>query len=170
MIQPPEAVPGALEERPPTVLVVDDAPGNLNLLDAILGDSGYRVATSGSGATPMPMGLACCAIEMIATTMARYDMARFGAEIFKDTTHNLPGVPKSRRFPEQDLKGRRIEYPTRPENGKAGVVAPGVVSPANRPRSEAGPCPGKAADGNRCSPQVRPRSDRAVQSDDVGLQ
>ena len=29
------------------------------------------------------MGLACCAIEMIATTMARYDLARFGAEVFR---------------------------------------------------------------------------------------
>ena len=28
---------------------------------------------------PLNFGLACCAIEMIATTMARYDMARFGA-------------------------------------------------------------------------------------------
>ena len=28
-------------------------------------------------------GLACCAIEMIATTMARYDLARFGAEVFR---------------------------------------------------------------------------------------
>ncbi len=27
---------------------------------------------------PMQFGLACCAIEMIATTMARYDLARFG--------------------------------------------------------------------------------------------
>ncbi len=32
---------------------------------------------------PMQFGLACCAIEMIATTMARYDMARFGAEVFR---------------------------------------------------------------------------------------
>jgi len=32
---------------------------------------------------PLQFGLACCAIEMIATTMARYDMARFGAEIFR---------------------------------------------------------------------------------------
>jgi NADH-quinone oxidoreductase subunit B len=31
----------------------------------------------------MQFGLACCAIEMIATTMARYDLARFGAEIFR---------------------------------------------------------------------------------------
>jgi NADH-quinone oxidoreductase subunit B len=32
---------------------------------------------------PMQFGLACCAIEMIAATMARYDMARFGAEVFR---------------------------------------------------------------------------------------
>jgi NADH-quinone oxidoreductase subunit B len=32
---------------------------------------------------PMNFGLACCAIEMIAATMARYDMARFGAEVFR---------------------------------------------------------------------------------------
>ena len=32
---------------------------------------------------PLNFGLACCAIEMIAATMARYDLARFGAEVFR---------------------------------------------------------------------------------------
>lgn len=32
---------------------------------------------------PLQFGLACCAIEMISTTMARYDMARFGAEVYR---------------------------------------------------------------------------------------
>jgi len=36
-----------------------------------------------SSVWPLNFGLACCAIEMIATTMARYDMARFGAEVFR---------------------------------------------------------------------------------------
>lgn len=32
---------------------------------------------------PLQFGLACCAIEMIASTMARYDIARFGSEVFR---------------------------------------------------------------------------------------
>lgn len=34
---------------------------------------------------PLSFGLACCAIEMMATGMARYDLARFGAELFRAT-------------------------------------------------------------------------------------
>ena len=32
---------------------------------------------------PTMFGLACCAMEMIATATPRYDIARFGAEIFR---------------------------------------------------------------------------------------
>jgi NADH-quinone oxidoreductase subunit B len=32
---------------------------------------------------PMPMGLACCAIELMAASCARYDIARFGAEVMR---------------------------------------------------------------------------------------
>ena len=32
---------------------------------------------------PLGFGLACCAIEMIAASMARFDLARFGAEVFR---------------------------------------------------------------------------------------
>src|ERR1700750_2665193 len=32
---------------------------------------------------PMPMGLACCAIELMATASSRFDIARFGSEVMR---------------------------------------------------------------------------------------
>ncbi|MEJ6602765.1 MAG: NADH-quinone oxidoreductase subunit NuoB [Opitutaceae bacterium] len=32
---------------------------------------------------PMPMGLACCAIELMGSAAARFDIARFGAEVMR---------------------------------------------------------------------------------------
>ena len=32
---------------------------------------------------PLQFGLACCAIEMIAAATARFDIARFGSEVFR---------------------------------------------------------------------------------------
>ena len=32
---------------------------------------------------PMPMGLACCAIELMATASARFDISRFGMEVMR---------------------------------------------------------------------------------------
>lgn len=51
----------------------------LNMLDQVV-NWGRR-----SSIWPLQFGLACCAIEMICTAAARFDIARFGAELFRAT-------------------------------------------------------------------------------------
>jgi NADH-quinone oxidoreductase subunit B len=53
--------------------------------DTIITTSIEKVADWGrkSSLWPALFGLACCAIEMMATGASRYDLARFGAEVFR---------------------------------------------------------------------------------------
>ncbi|MGB2694816.1 MAG: NADH-quinone oxidoreductase subunit B family protein [Dehalococcoidia bacterium] len=68
------------QETIPLVTDIDeDLKGNL-LLSSV--DQVLNWARS-SSLWPVMFGLACCAIEMIATATPRYDIARFGAEVFR---------------------------------------------------------------------------------------
>jgi NADH-quinone oxidoreductase subunit B len=58
-------------------------PGQQGILMGKL-DQILRLAQTNS-LWPMTFGLACCAIEMMSTGAARFDMARFGAEVFRAT-------------------------------------------------------------------------------------
>ena len=60
--------------------VEEKLPGGLNVLVT-------RIANWGRAASiyPLTSGLACCAIEMMATSMSRFDISRFGSEIFRAT-------------------------------------------------------------------------------------
>jgi NADH-quinone oxidoreductase subunit B len=50
----------------------------------MLGSVAKLVGALRAGSTwPVTMGLACCAIEMMATGTARFDVARFGMEVFR---------------------------------------------------------------------------------------
>ena len=60
-------------------------PDSENLQDHIaLGKLGDLVDWARKGSLwPLTFGLACCAIEMMATVGAKYDISRFGAEVFR---------------------------------------------------------------------------------------
>ncbi len=62
-------------------VVEEDEDVRRNLLVTSV-DSVMNWARS-SSLWPVMFGLACCAIEMIATATPRYDISRFGAEIFR---------------------------------------------------------------------------------------
>ena len=63
----------------PLIEVPDDIKGNLVVtsVDALINWSRK------SALWPVTFGLACCAFEMIATAMGRFDIARFGMEAFR---------------------------------------------------------------------------------------
>ena len=63
----------------PSIQVPDDLKGNLVVtsIDALV-NWGRK-----SALWPVAFGLACCAFEMMATAMGRFDIARFGMEAFR---------------------------------------------------------------------------------------
>ena len=77
MVQPDDRIP--LVPVPASTTVEQDLEQNL-LLGKVDGVLNWARSSS---LWPVMFGLACCAIEMIATATPRYDIARFGAEIFR---------------------------------------------------------------------------------------
>lgn len=68
-----------LEEEVRRHIAVTSWPKLLDMLDKVV-NWGRR-----SSIWPLQFGLACCAIEMICTAASRFDIARFGAELFRAT-------------------------------------------------------------------------------------
>lgn len=69
----------------PGVTVPEELSNNVMITNiAKLLDPAYNWARRNS-IWPMVFGLACCAIEMICTASSRYDLARFGMEVFRAT-------------------------------------------------------------------------------------
>lgn len=67
------------------VVVPDELANNVFITNiAKLLDPAYNWARRNS-VWPLVFGLACCAIEMICTASSRFDLARFGMEVFRAT-------------------------------------------------------------------------------------
>lgn len=69
----------------PSKLVSDDLKGNV-IVTALSGflDVIYNWARSNS-VWPLTFGTSCCAIEMMSTGMSKFDISRFGSEVFRAT-------------------------------------------------------------------------------------
>jgi NADH-quinone oxidoreductase subunit B len=67
----------------PDIVIPDELQSNVWITNiAKLLDPVYNWGRKNS-VWPMVFGLACCAIEMICTAASRYDLARFGMEVFR---------------------------------------------------------------------------------------
>jgi len=64
---------------------------------------------------PMQFGLACCAIEMIATVASRYDIARFGAEVFRGSPRQSDLMIVAGRLSRKMAPAMRRVYDQMPE-------------------------------------------------------
>jgi len=79
------ASPAPVERAPTTPTPISDAERDELRRHGILLTSLQELYTWGNSNSvwPLNFGLACCAIEMIAASMAKFDIARFGSEVFR---------------------------------------------------------------------------------------
>ena len=62
--------------------ILDPVPGGKTIVNMV--DYVVNWARANS-LWPLTYGTSCCAIEMMSSSMARYDIARFGSEVFRDS-------------------------------------------------------------------------------------
>ena len=64
---------------------------------------------------PVTFGLACCAIEMMASTAANYDLARFGSEVFRSSPRQADLMIVSGRLSQKMAPVMREVYDQMPD-------------------------------------------------------
>ena len=77
---------------------------------------------------PVTFGLACCAIEMMAMSCGRYDVARFGAEVFRGSPRQADLMIVAGRLSRKMAPALRRIYDQMPE--PKWVISMGVCASA----------------------------------------
>jgi NADH-quinone oxidoreductase subunit B len=80
---------------------------------------------------PMTFGLACCAIEMIIATSPRFDLARFGAEVFRATPRQADLMIVAGTVNQKMAHNLRLLYDQMPAHKK--VIAMGSCAISGGP-------------------------------------
>jgi NADH-quinone oxidoreductase subunit B len=80
---------------------------------------------------PVTFGLACCAIEMMATGASRFDIARFGAEVFRASPRQSDLMIVAGSVTEKMAPVLRRVYDQMPE--PKWVISMGICSTAGGP-------------------------------------
>jgi NADH-quinone oxidoreductase subunit B len=80
---------------------------------------------------PVTFGLACCAIEMMATGASRFDIARFGAEVFRPSPRQSDLMIVAGSVTEKMAPVLRRIYDQMPE--PKWVISMGICSTAGGP-------------------------------------
>src|SRR4030088_3650075 len=64
---------------------------------------------------PLGFGLACCAIEMMSMAAARFDVARFGSEVFRPSPRQADLMIVAGRLAQKMAPGGRQVYDQKPQ-------------------------------------------------------